>query len=205
MPPRRGGGRVEVQVVARPGWQVNRDTARLYEKPNSKTVACRLDDPTYPQTERAVHRARTSPRERDRALCQQPIVRVRTGRSIRYRAARVLTDRGVLIGIAAATIATTVVFLAALAIAALRRWRGAQVGRAYGRSLAFLAGVMFGTMNLVGAADCRQPHRRGVRPLVGDPGVAGEVDGPTRASSSRGAALPWSTLWRTTPGPCSPA
>jgi hypothetical protein len=106
----------------------------------------------------------------------------------------VSSQREVLIGIAAATIATAVVFLAALAIAALRRWRGGQLGRAYGRFLAFLAGVMFGTMILVGAADAANlivaafvlwlavlAWRRGRRT---DAGLL-----------VAGAALPWTTLW----------
>jgi hypothetical protein len=61
-----------------------------------------------------------------------------------------LTQNGVVIGIALAIVATTAVFLVALAGAAIRRWRGGWIGRTYGRLLSLLAGGMFGTMFLVG-------------------------------------------------------
>jgi hypothetical protein len=105
-----------------------------------------------------------------------------------------LTPGGVFIGIAAAVIVTIAVFLFALAIAGIRRRRGQPVGPSFGRLLAFLGGVVLGTLYLVNAGPAAMV------PLLLF--VAGLVVSTWRSGRRTyggwhltGAALPWTILW----------
>ena len=105
-----------------------------------------------------------------------------------------VTESGVAVGIALAILATTAVVLAALGIGAIRRWRGGQLGRAYGRILAFLAGVMFGTMFLL---DAGAESRVILAVFVVGYAVLSWRRGRWTDAGLivAGAALPWTALW----------
>lgn len=105
-----------------------------------------------------------------------------------------LDQRGVTVWIAIAVFATAAVFLAAVIVAAVRRWRGQRLGRTYERWLAFLGGLTIGTMLLIGA---------GVENSL----ILVVVLGVLMYSAWRrgrrtdagwllaGASLPWTALW----------
>jgi len=105
-----------------------------------------------------------------------------------------LTERGVIVGIALTIVATTIVFLVALAFGAVRRWRGDTVGRGYGRLLAFLAGLMFGSMLVINAGPMAM-----IPIVVTILGIAvlswRRGRGTDAGLIVAGAALPWTGLW----------
>jgi hypothetical protein len=105
-----------------------------------------------------------------------------------------LTERGTLVGIALTIVATTVVFLAALAFGAVRRWRGGTAGRGFGRLLTFLAGLMFGSMILIDGGPMAM-----IPIVVITLGIAVVSWRRGRLTDAglivAGAAVPWTGLW----------